>query len=156
MLSDDDFDLGQFIPYRLNKVAERASREFSAIYRRRYSMTRPEWRVLANLGQHGTLTASAICRLSSQHKTKVSRAVSAMEERRWLERRQNNDDRREAYLLLTAAGREVYRDLSQWARRFDNDLAARMGEEALAALETALNALEAEADEAPPPATPPI
>lgn len=156
MDSDGEFDLEQFIPYRLSKAAERASHEFSAIYRQRYSMTRPEWRVLANLGQHGTLTATVICQLSNQHKTKVSRAVSSLEGRRWVERRQNDHDRREAYLLLTAAGREAYLDLTRWARRFDQNLAERLGRKGMAALEQALAALEEEADRESPVITTPI
>ena len=79
-------ELEKFLPYRLNRLAEAVSRDFQTIYRTRYGLTRPEWRLLASLGQHGTMTATEVGRDSAMHKTKVSRAVSALEERRWLKR----------------------------------------------------------------------
>ena len=45
-------ELEMFLPYRLNRLADAVSREFSKIYRDRYGLTRPEWRTLAGLGQH--------------------------------------------------------------------------------------------------------
>ena len=73
--------LESFLPYRLNRLADAVSREFSRIYRDRYGLTRPEWRLLATLGQYGTMTATAVGAHSAMHKTKVSRAVAALEKR---------------------------------------------------------------------------
>ncbi len=77
-------ELEMFLPYRLNRLADAVSREFSKIYRDRYGLTRPQWRTLAGLGQHGTMTATAIGEQSAMHKTKVSRAVAELERRKWL------------------------------------------------------------------------
>src|SRR5690606_8478021 len=87
----DILALETFLPYRLNRLAEAVSREFYAVYRKKYGLTRPEWRLLATLGQFGTMTATAVARHSAMHKTKVSRAVTALEKRRWLAR--EADDR---------------------------------------------------------------
>ncbi len=103
--------LEDFLPYRLNRLAERVSREFSQIYADRHGLTRPEWRTLATLGQFGTMTATAIGAHSSMHKTKVSRAVSALEIRKWLARGMDPIDRRVEHLTLTSAGRAAYRNL---------------------------------------------
>ena len=54
------FALETFLPYRLVRIAERVSQDFAAIYRRRYGLSRPEWRCLAALGQFGTVTAKEI------------------------------------------------------------------------------------------------
>ncbi len=107
--------LEDFIPYRLNKAAEAVSQRFASIYRDRYGLTRPEWRTLATLGQFGILTATAIGAHSSMHKTKVSRAVFALQKRRWLSRKRDDIDRRIENLELTPAGRKVYADLAKVA-----------------------------------------
>jgi DNA-binding MarR family transcriptional regulator len=103
--------LEEFLPYRLNRLAEKVSREFSKIYVSRYQLTRPEWRTLATLGQYGTMTAKEIGAHSSMHKTKVSRAVSALEKRKWLQRSADAIDRRVEHLTLTKAGQAIYREL---------------------------------------------
>ena len=64
----------------------------------------PEWRVLVTLGQYGVMTGKAIGAHTHMHKTKVSRAVALLEKRKLVARRANRDDKREAFLSLTAAG----------------------------------------------------
>lgn len=134
MSAPADFDLESFLPYRLNKAAEAASHAFQEVYRDRYGMTRTEWRVLAHLGQYGELTARDICERAALHKTKVSRAVFALEKRRWLARRADEKDRRVEHLALTDKGRELFRNLGQAARALDAEFRARLGDEAHARL----------------------
>ena len=112
-----DFDLADFVPYLLNQAAEEASLGFQRVYKDRYGMLRTEWRVLFHLGRYGAMTATAIGRLAKVHKTKVSRAVQALEARRFLRREACEDDRRAERLSLTASGRAAFEDLSAIADR---------------------------------------
>ena len=64
------------------------------------------------------MTAKAVGAHSHMHKTKVSRAVSELERRKLVVRRENRADRREAFLSLTAAGRAIYQDLAPGALEF--------------------------------------
>ena len=141
-MKEESFELEGFIPFRLNRAAERVSLDFARLYRSAYGMTRPQWRTLANLGQHGRLTARQVCDLSMQHKTKVSRAVADLEARKWLKRTVNCDDRREEWLELTEKGRAVFRELSSLGQEQDRKLLAALGAKNAKALETALAALE--------------
>ena len=52
---------------------------FAAVYKAEYGMTRPDWRVLANLGQYGRQSARQICARAGMHKTEVSRAVARLD-----------------------------------------------------------------------------
>jgi len=123
-VTDPDFDLADFLPYQLNQAAEAASAGFQAIYRRDYGMLRTEWRVLFHLGRHGDMTATEIGRRSHTHKTKISRAVRALEDKRFLLRRVEEADRRREILSLTRAGRAAYEHLAQRARHYDDRLKA--------------------------------
>lgn len=136
-----DFDLEAFLPYRLNRAAECVSLRFAAEYRGRYDMTRPEWRTLAALGAEGRMTATEIGAHSAMHKTKVSRAVRALEERRWLRRQVDEADRRIEHLELTAAGRRIHAEMVVLARRYEEELAALLGD-GIRALEAGLSAVE--------------
>ncbi len=124
----DDFDLSDFLPYALNRAAERTGRDFEKIYKGRYGLLRTEWRVLFHLGRHGAMSARDICALAGLHKTKVSRAVAALEARRYLTRAQDQIDRRVELLSLTRAGRAVFADLEGEARRYDRTLLAALSE----------------------------
>ena len=52
------------------------------------------------------MTATEVGVHSTMHKTKVSRAVFALEQRRWLKRTQDDGDRRVEHLELTAPGQQ--------------------------------------------------
>jgi len=145
-----DFKLETFLPYRLNLAAERVSQRFAAQYRTRYRMTRPEWRALAALGSYGRMTATEIGANSAMHKTKVSRAVRALEEKRWLKRYEHADDRRVEHLELTPAGRHIYGEMIALAHDYERELAGLLGEDNLSRLEAGLAAIEARLA---PPAT---
>ena len=133
------FDLNQFLPYLLNQAAEVTSVAFQDSYRD-HGMTRTEWRVMANLGAQGSLTAAEICRITFTDKTKVSRAVQALEAAGWLQRGAVEGDRRRESLSLTEAGRILCRQIERRALAFDAGLRAELGEEA-AALEALLRRL---------------
>ena len=130
----DSFDLESFLPYRLNRAAELISLSFSREYKQRFQMTRPEWRALAALGSVGRMTATEIGTHSNMHKTKVA----ALEERRWLKRRENETDRRVEHLELTAAGLKAYREIADLARTYQASLEASLGAGAIERIEAGL------------------
>ena len=107
-----DFDLEGFLPYLLNQAAEATSKSFHDTYKAAYGMTRTQWRVLANLGKFGSMTARDICTISHIEKTKVSRAVAALEAEGLLSRSISPQDRRAEILCLTERGREVFARLA--------------------------------------------
>lgn len=127
-MTQDVLALETFLPYRLNRLAEDVSHSFSTIYRDRFGITRPEWRLLATLGQYGTMTATAVGQHSAMHKTKVSRAVAALEQRRWLTRTRDEADRRIEDLRLTVVGLAAYREMVPLARAYEAKLLAALPE----------------------------
>lgn len=138
----DALELEAFLPYRLNRLAAEVSRELQGAYKAEFGLTVPEWRVIATLGQFGAATAKAIGAHSAMHKTKVSRAVAALEARRWVERAANPSDRREAFVTLTRQGRRAYRRLVTIARGYEAHLYEGLSPPERSAIERALGALE--------------
>lgn len=138
-----DFDLESFLPYRLNRAAEFVGQRFASRYKAQYGLTRPEWRALAALGSVGRMTATEVGAHSSMHKTKVSRAVYSLEQRRWLKRIPNEKDRRIEYLELTSHGVRAYRDIADLARTYQSELLILLGQEALHGLSMGLDGVEA-------------
>lgn len=115
---DAPLRLDGFLPYQLNVAASLVSQALSKLYAERYGIGVPEWRVLVTLGEFESMTGKAIGAHSHMHKTKVSRAVALLEKRKWLIRRVNRSDLREAFLSLTPEGRAIYEDLAPGAAQF--------------------------------------
>jgi DNA-binding MarR family transcriptional regulator len=128
MVKSQPLDLDRFLPYRLDILADGVSRALSRIYKEKYGLGVPEWRVLVHLGQYAPITAKAIGAHSRMHKTKVSRAVSALERLGFLARNSSDEDRREELLSLTGKGKAAYEDLApkaaDFARHLLDDLSA--------------------------------
>ena len=134
--------LEEFLPYRFNRLAEALSRNASVAYKNEFGLSRPEWRAFALLGQKGTMTATEISYYSTMHKTKVSRAIFSLEQKRWLVREVDENDRRLERITLTALGQTAYETLVPKMQRIENELIARLGAENSAALFKGLAALE--------------
>lgn len=122
MTRTHDFDIRDFLPYLLNQAADVTSREFEAFYKSQYGMLRTEWRVLFHLGRYGDMTAKEICDRARIHKTKVSRSVRALEDKRFLSRQERPDDRRHEILSLTPSGTQVFATLLEQAKQYDAEL----------------------------------
>jgi DNA-binding MarR family transcriptional regulator len=140
-MSDARFDLQDFLPYLLNQAAESASRGFQDVYRDSYNLTRTGWRVMANLGKFGAMTARDICAISHIEKTKVSRAISALQQQGLLARSPSDKDGRAEILSLTSQGQVVFDQLGMQAIAFDQALRARIGAAEAAALESILRTI---------------
>lgn len=114
--------LEDFLPHRLNVLSSLVSQALTRVYGQRYGIGIPEWRVLVTLGQYGVMTGKAVGAHTHMHKTKVSRAVAQLEQRRFISRRANRADLREAFLSLTPAGRTVYEEAAPIALDFTKRL----------------------------------
>lgn len=124
----DDFALDDFLPYRVNVLAGRLSREFATRYRERFGITIPEWRVVAHLSQSGAVSVREIHTRVDMDKSKVSRAAARLEAAGYVEKRVNPADRRLVELTLTDKGREMMAELAGVARAYQAELIARLGD----------------------------
>ncbi|GGX99027.1 transcriptional regulator [Litchfieldella qijiaojingensis] len=121
-----ELDLNQFLPYRLNSLADRISQALSRIYDQRFAINVAEWRVLAWLSHRDVLTAKQICEFTRMDKARVSRAVQSLEERELISRTQSTSDQRVHYLHLTLAGEELLGKLIPEAHAWETELVSTL------------------------------
>ncbi|MBS0364252.1 MAG: MarR family transcriptional regulator [Proteobacteria bacterium] len=118
--------LNAFIPFRLNRLAVGVSQHLADIYRERFGLEIPEWRVIATIGESPDCTAQYIAASTRMHKTRVSRAIVSLLRRGLLERITGVRDRREQHLRLSRAGRALYAQLVPLALARERALLARL------------------------------
>jgi len=120
-LAEPALYLPGFVPFRLNRLAAELSNHLSEIYRARFGLEIPEWRVVATVGSEHGCTAQHIAASTRMHKTRVSRAIANLAKRGLIERASNSGDRREMQLRLTRAGRRLYSELVPLALERERD-----------------------------------
>lgn len=139
----NDFALENFLPFRLNVLAQTVSEQLSAIYATRFNLDIPQWRILANLASRGDLTAQEIARFTYSHKSTVSRAVQDLEDRGLIARKVSATDKRSFTLTLTSEGRRLVKQLLPLVLKFERDLLSSVSDPDARALLKGLTALEA-------------
>lgn len=137
--------LESFLPYRLVVAANLVSQATARTYATKYGIGIAEWRVIAQLGEFGTMTAKQIGERSHMHKTKVSRAVATLTKRKMLAKRANREDKREAFLSLSPVGLEVYESIAPSALALSQRMFGEVSAEDRAAFERVLDTVTARA-----------
>ena len=137
-----ELQLSEFVPFRLNRLAAAVSEHLSVIYRERFGLEIPEWRVLVTIGRHAGCTAQQIVQSTRMHKTRVSRAVAALRRRTLLESAAGAEDARELHLRLTPSGRRIYASLVPLALARESELLACLGESQREGLMRGIRVLE--------------
>ena len=137
-----EFDLANFLPYKLALAADLVSKAFAERYSRKFGLSIPEWRVLANLFQEGALSVRDIHIRAGMEKSKVSRAVLRLEQTGYVGKSTCQSDRRLVSLKLTKKGRKLMAKLVPLAMSFQNQLQALLAEDS-DGLHRALNSIAA-------------
>ncbi|SDI94051.1 MarR family winged helix-turn-helix transcriptional regulator [Billgrantia gudaonensis] len=121
-----ELDLDQFLPYRLNSLAERIGGELERLYAERYRLSMAQWRVMAWLSHCDELTAKKVCDHTHMDKARVSRAIQALEERGLISRTPSPRDHRLHQLHLTEEGQALLTKLIPDAQAWEAELVATL------------------------------
>lgn len=137
-----EFNLEEFLPYRLSVLSNRVSDAFARLYETRFGITIPEWRVIANVGRFGPISANGVCERSAMDKVTVSRAVQRLVDKGFLDRRTDAHDRRRSSLTLSPAGAAIYAEIVPLALQIQAALVADLDEDERRALDLLMNKLD--------------
>lgn len=123
----DPFVLDDFLPYRINVLSGRLSRDYARIYNDRFGISRAEWRVVAHLSQQSEVSVREIHARADMDKSKVSRAAQRLQDAGYVTKRASETDKRLVVLALTDKGRAMMQELTPLAEAFQAQLLAELG-----------------------------
>ncbi|PLK24383.1 MarR family winged helix-turn-helix transcriptional regulator [Novosphingobium sp. TH158] len=103
--------LTDFLPYLLAITSNAVSGRIADDYRVRFGLRIPEWRVMAVLGDGGSMTQREMVQSTVMDKVAINRACKVLEERGLVERSPNQRDGRSHHLELTEEGRKLYSEV---------------------------------------------
>ncbi len=102
-----EFDLEQFLPYRLSLLSNRISSEIAESYRDSHQINISEWRIIAVLGQYPNSTATELKHYTAMDKVGISRALKNLTQRQLVTSENHEHDGRARKLMLTPAGNHL-------------------------------------------------
>ena len=133
--------LREFLPYRLSVLSNTISTRIASLYDREFGLSIWQWRVMAVTGDRPGISATEIGQLTAMDKVAVSRAIAAMIQMGYLERKTSETDGRRSQLFLTPAGRDVYELIVPMALGAEQKLASSLTEEEQKQLERLMGKL---------------
>lgn len=122
------FDLSSFLPYRFSVLASAMSREFAKCYEYEHGISNAEWRVIAHLADHQSISVREIVSRVDLDKVRVSRAVARLNEDGFISKKTNPDDKRLVVLSLSRKGRSLYERIVPRALDFEDSLLAEFSD----------------------------
>ena len=138
---NDELILEDFLPYRLSVLSHTISTNIARVYEKRFSVSIPEWRVIAILGRFPGLSAVEVADRTLMDKVAVSRAVTKLIKNGRIDREFANADRRRSILNLSEEGRKVHNEIAPLALQFERELLQDISEEDYATYNVILNRL---------------
>jgi len=101
-------DLEQFVPFRLVQLSARMTKAVGRVYAERFGVAAAEWRALAVLGRSGPMTFGELQERAAMDKVRVSRTITTLMQKEYINREVDPLDRRRITLALTKSGQAVY------------------------------------------------
>lgn len=126
---DDELRLEDFLPYRLAVLSNTVSTTVARAYDKRFSVSIPEWRVIAVLGRFPGLSAVEVAERTLMDKVAVSRAVTKLIKNGRIDREFADADRRRSILNLSEDGKTLHDEIAELALQFERDLLHGFSEE---------------------------
>jgi DNA-binding MarR family transcriptional regulator len=145
--------LADFLPYLLSVTSNAVSTRVAEVYRSRFGLRIPEWRVMAVLGDSGALTQRELTGATLMDKVAVNRACKGLEDRGLAARTANARDGRSHHLELTEAGRAMHGEIMPLALSMEKQLFEDFSAADRSAFEKLLARLREAAGELDPDAT---
>ena len=142
---DNELRLEDFLPYRLAVLSNTVSTTVARAYDKRFSVSIPEWRVIAVLGRFPGLSAVEVAERTLMDKVAVSRAVTKLIKNGRIDREFADADKRRSILNLSEDGKKLHDEIAQLALRFERDLLHGFSEEEMNNLNNIMERLLARA-----------
>ncbi|MET0479969.1 MAG: MarR family transcriptional regulator [Mycetocola sp.] len=137
--------ISQLLTHRLTAISGALTRSAGLRYRREFDVSLGEWSALGLLGQDPQLTVNRLAARAGLDKAQMSRIVSKLVERGYVEREPGA--RRSTRLTLTSSGKDIYAGLLGAANERDAELHGSIEPAKMQIFEEVLEQLTARARE---------
>ena len=100
-------ELEDHLFFLCTQVVHRRDRALGVVLRP-LGLLSTEWRVLGTLVNRGPLAMTELAQWTAYERTRLTKLLEAMAQRKWVERTASSTDRRTVVVTIGAAGRRIY------------------------------------------------
>lgn len=118
----NDFNLSEFLPYKLSVLSSRITKLLSKVYGEEHGLSTPEWRVLEDVARRERMSVREIHDSVYLEKPAISRAVAKLEKAGLLAKSICDTDHRLVEIEVTDAGLDVLNGIVPEALSFEEAL----------------------------------
>ncbi len=118
-MTANDFNLSEFLPYKLSVLSSRITKMLSKVYGEEYGLSTPEWRVLVHVARREKMSVREIHDSVYLEKPSVSRAVAKLEKAGLLAKTTCDKDHRLVEIEVTDAGLDLFHGIVPEALAFE-------------------------------------
>jgi DNA-binding MarR family transcriptional regulator len=105
------FENEEFLLFRLSSVSRRVANACAEVYFAEFGITVPEWRLMAQIGRFGSISAKDIAEKISMDRVAISRAAAKCLAEGLISELPHPADRRSKVLSFTPKGKALYKDV---------------------------------------------
>jgi DNA-binding MarR family transcriptional regulator len=145
-------DLGDYLPYLVNRVGSIIAEQFGGTVLARHDLSIAMWRVLAALASRGSQRQIDIVDLTSIEASTLSRLVTRLMRRGLVTRTRSARSNREVTVRLSAKGQALVARLIPIARQYETAAIAGLSSGEVTALKRALRRIYGNMKTHPPAA----
>lgn len=127
--SEDGGDVRELFCFNLHRLAGLSTKIAATELKPVYSLTVNEWEVLSVLDYLGAVPTYVVAQRAGIERSYLTRTVSSLQERGYLERRSNKKDRRVTIVSLTEQGKAIAREILVDARRRNEGVLSKLSAE---------------------------
>ena len=117
-----NLNLEDYFPSQFASLSNSITRPIAIVFEQCYSITMPEWRVLAIVGRKAGLSAVDVANRAQMDKVAVSRAINKLVKSGHIDRGFGTADRRRSILNLSESGRDLYEEIAPLALHLESEL----------------------------------
>ena len=137
-----NFELDDFIPYRMAVASGKLSKSLSAVYKV-HGINRGQWRILVYLGnKKGMIPSKEIREATQLDKVPFTRATAQLEQKNWIRRTKNNHDGRNKDMTITPDGQQAYEKIIADVALWYSDLITALGEDNIKTIQSATEIIQ--------------
>lgn len=128
-IGQDDDDIRYLFSYNLQRLAGLSSRIALLDIKPGFGINIHDWRAMAVLDFLGVAPLHLLAKRAGVQKSQMSRTVSALEDRGFIERQTNPDDKRSVHLQLTETGRRLVAEVLAASRERNRQMLSQLTED---------------------------
>lgn len=136
------FENEEFLLFRLSSVSRRVASACADVYFAEFGLSVPEWRLMAQIGRFGSISAKDIAEKISMDRVAISRAAGKCLAEGLIQERFSATDRRSKVLSFTPKGKALYKRVIPRACELANLIEAGLSKREAKMLKTLLEKLD--------------